>query len=248
MSNFHMPIKEPKEIIPRLGKGELQWKVGRSAYELSTTWMRAAGVPASVRAVLQQAPEWQSIEFLEGIFERETGLPGRGRPSQTDLLAIVRLKGGNAILGVEGKVDEPFGPIVEDWLRGAPDEALAEEGSSKGAGDSNRKTRLEGLCATLMVDHGSVGKLYYQLFHRTCAAVYEAKRFGYARAAMLVHSFAAMPPRPAMPAGFAEFKAFAQALGMPVANPNAISPPKIYDGVEMRLAWISDQLSNPVAS
>jgi hypothetical protein len=243
MSNFHMLIKEAKEIIPRLGKGELHWKEGRSAYELSTAWMRAGGIPSSVRSVLQQAPEWQPVELLEGIFERETDLPGRGRPSQTDLLAIVRLKSGNAILGVEGKVDEPFGPLVEDWLRAAQTENAQQSESGKEPDRSNRKTRLEGLCSLLMVDPTSVGKLYYQLFHRTCAALYEAKRFAYPRAAMLVHSFALTPPLPATPAGFEEFAAFARAVGMPVASPNAISPAKICDGVEMRLAWVSDRLS-----
>lgn len=35
---------------------------------------------------------------------------------ETDLLAIVRLQSGNAVLAVEGKVDEPFGPLVDDRL------------------------------------------------------------------------------------------------------------------------------------
>ena len=39
MPNFQIAIEEPDEIIPRLGKKELHWKKGRSAYELSTSWM-----------------------------------------------------------------------------------------------------------------------------------------------------------------------------------------------------------------
>lgn len=34
MASFHMPIKRPEEIIPRLGKAGRHWKKGRSAYEL----------------------------------------------------------------------------------------------------------------------------------------------------------------------------------------------------------------------
>ncbi len=243
MSNFHIQIKEPREIIPRLGKGERHWKQGRSAYELSTTWMKSGGIPPSVKSVLQQAPEWRSIELLEGIFERETNLPGRGRPSQTDLLAIVRLERSNAILGVEGKVDEPFGRLVDDWLAGTAVREEAASASTYEPTDKNRRFRLAGLCAALDVDPTAVGRLHYQLFHRTCVALFEAKRFGYPRAAMLVHSFAAKPTPPAKPAGFDEFSAFALAVKMPVEGPNTISAPRPCDGVEMRLAWVSDNLS-----
>jgi hypothetical protein len=241
MSNFHIHIKEPREIVPRLGKGELHWKQGRSAYELSTKWMQAGGIPPAVNAVLQTVPEWQPVELLEGIFERETNLPGRGRPSQTDLLAIVRLQAGNATLAVEGKVDEPFGPLVDDWLAGrlVADAPATERRNDDGG--ANRRKRLAGLCETLCVDPSTVGNLHYQLFHRTCAALYEALRFGYGRAAMLVHSFAPAPAAPSTPAGFAEFQTFAQGIGMPVVSPNTISSAKVCNGIEMRLAWVSDR-------
>jgi hypothetical protein len=229
MGCFHIPIEKPEEIIPRLGKQELHWKKGRSAYELSSLWMKAGGLPPSARAVIEQAPEWRNAEFLEGIFERETSLPSKGRPSQTDLLAILALKDGNAILGVEGKVDEPFGPLVNDWL--------------KGTKDPNRLDRLGGLCATLGVDVKTVGELYYQLFHRTCASIYEAQRFGYKRAVMLVHSFAETCTPSGMPACFDEFRKFSVAMGMPVQQPGSISPSKTCEGIEVRLAWVSDKPS-----
>ena len=89
-------------------------------------------------------------------------------------MAIIRLKDGNAILGVEGKVDEPFGSQVTEWLAGAKDQ--------------NRKDRLVGLCSTLNLHSETVGELFYQLLLRTCASVYEAKRFSYRRAVMMVHS------------------------------------------------------------
>ncbi len=229
MPNYQIAIQKPEEIIPRLGKPELHWKKGRSAFELSTAWMQATGFPQSVRAAIDQAAEWRGAELLEGFFERETVLPGRGRPSQTDLLAIVRLKDGNAILGVEGKVDEPFGPRVDEWLADAKDQ--------------NRKDRLAGLCSTLNLNSETVGSLFYQLLHRTCASIYEAKRFGYKRAIMLVHSFAERPTPPAMPACFEDFCAFSRHVGMPVASPGSISSAKLCDGIEVRLAWTSDAIS-----
>ena len=226
MTNFHIPLEKPEEIIPRLGKQQLHWKKGRSAYELSTAWVQAGGVPASVRAVIEQAPEWRGAVFLEGVFERETQLPGRGRPSQTDLLAILKLNDENAILGVEGKVDESFGPLVNDWLASAKDQ--------------NRLDRLTGLCHTLGVDQSKCGELYYQLFHRTCASIYEAKRFGYSRAMMLVHSFAEPADKSTKPAWFDEFCEFSIAVGMPLLRSGSVSAPKSCDGVTVRLAWVSD--------
>ena len=246
MSRFHIAIDQPDEIIPRLGKPELHWKKGRSAFELSTSWMRAKGFPPSVRAMLDQTPEWRGADLLEGIFERETALPGRGLPSQTDLLGIVSLEDGNAILGVEGKVDEPFGELVGEWLKGKPGEKPGEEPAAKTQRDrskKNRAGRLATLCELLDVDPRDVDNLHYQLFHRTCAAIYEAKQFGYRRAMMLVHSFAEMPAPPAMPACFDEFRAFAHAVGMPITSPGFISPSKRCDEIELRLGWVSDSIS-----
>lgn len=243
MPNFQIAIEKPEEIIPRLGKRELHWKRGRSAFELSTSWMQAKGFPPSVRAVLDQAPEWRDANLLEAIFERETALPGQGRPSQTDLLGIVALKTTNAILGVEGKVDEPFGQLVGEWLKGEPKEKLEEESAAKAQRErskENRANRLVGLCTLLEINPRDVDKLYYQLFHRTCATIYEAKRFGYRRAVMLVHSFAERPVLPAMPACFEDFAAFAHVAGMPISSPGSISNPKVCGDVEVRLAWVSD--------
>ena len=229
MSRFQMPIEKPEEIIRRLGKQEKHWKVGYSAYELSNSWMSAGGIPVSVKSVLAKAPEWGNAAFLDGIFERETETPGSGRPSQTDLLAILGLADGNAILGVEGKVNEPFGPLVGEWFA---------DGSN-----ANKSARLSGLCATLGVKPDTVLDLRYQLFHRSCAAIYEAKRFRYNRAMMLVHSFAPAT-NDKKPAGFEDFSAFANALDMPVILPGNVSSMKFCDGIEFRLAWVSD---TPVA-
>jgi hypothetical protein len=228
VTRFQMPIEKPAEIIPRLGKQEKHWKVGRSAYELSTAWMSAGGIPAAVRSVLAKAPEWADATLLDGIFERETEIPGNGRPSQTDLLAIVGLASGNAILGVEGKVDEPFGPLVREWLSEDP--------------SSNKVTRLSGLCSTLGVKPEVASDLRYQLFHRSCAAIYESKRFRYGRAMMLVHSFAPVDGVSG-PAGYADFGTFASAVGMPVTGPGNVSPTKLCEGIEFRLAWVSDKPS-----
>jgi hypothetical protein len=90
------------------------------------------------------------------------------------------------------------------------------------------------------VDPNTVGRLYYQLFHRTCASIYEAKRFGYKRAIMLVNSFAETRTNPDAPARFSDFSEFSRAVGMPVLRPGSISVSKFCGGIDVRLAWASD--------
>jgi hypothetical protein len=245
-----MPIERAEEIKPRLGKPDLHWKEGRSAYELATAWMRAKGIPQPVRLVLDLAPEWRNADLLDAIFERETALPGRGLASQTDLLGIVSLNDGNAVLGVEGKVDEPFGSLVGEWLEAALKKTEGEDGEDFKArlerSRKNRRRRLEALCTVLEVESKLVSRLYYQLFHRTCATLYEARQFRYSRAIMLVHSFASPSAPSGMPACFEEFSAFAEAVGMPVTEPGSISSAKQFGLIDLRLGWVSDSPSTTV--
>jgi hypothetical protein len=77
------------------------------------------------------------------------------------------------VLSVKIKVDEPFGELVEEWLKGKSKQTPGEEPAVQAQRESskaNREKRLAALCALLDVDPRGVDKLYYQLFHRTCAA------------------------------------------------------------------------------
>ena len=167
---FAAPIARPEDIIPYLAKQERHWKKGYSAYELAYSWVGAKGIPDPVVAVLHQAEEFRGMELIEGFFEKETDLRSRGRPSQTDLLALIGDGEGFAVLGVEGKVDEPFGPLVSEWLVDA---------------SANKRARLLVLQGTLGLAGHNVSNLRYQLLHRTAAAIYEAQRYKVRRAVML---------------------------------------------------------------
>ena len=132
---FAAPITRPEDIIPYLAKQERHWKKGYSAYELAYSWVGAKGIPDPVVAVLHQAEEFRGMELIEGFFEKETDLRSRGRPSQTDLLALIGDGEGFAVLGVEGKVDEPFGSLVSEWLVDASaNKQAATVGSSRDIG------------------------------------------------------------------------------------------------------------------
>lgn len=212
-------ITKPEEIIPFLGGGEKHWRKGRSAYELAHSWMDAKGIPNQVRNVLETQKDFRNPKLVDGHFERETKIPGRGKASQTDLLALCKAEGGSFILGVEGKVDETLGEVVSDWYNGTP----------------NRQVRLEGLVDLLGGDFTAIGNLRYQLLHRSASALLEARNFGVSKAIMLVHSF---DPRHAW---FEDFEAFSEWLGVPCAKPGILSDPVHLPDVDLFLGWCADR-------
>lgn len=187
------PIACPEDIIPFLAAREKHWRRGRSAWELAHSWMGARDFPPAVAKVLASQPELKGARLIEGHFEKTTEVPGRGRASQTDLLAIGDTPEGRLVIGVEGKVDETLGPLVREWDNGTP----------------NRQARLAGILELLEIDRREVNDLRYQLLHRTVAALLEARAYGADHAIMLVHSF-----DPAH-AWFDDFARFADVLGTP---------------------------------
>jgi hypothetical protein len=217
MSGFFVPTRGVEDWRLLLAKPDLHWKEGRSAWLLAHAWEQAAGFPPGVKAVLDTSgdPVLDGLEFIVGFPEYETPLPGGSRPSQTDLLALARNSARQlVVIGVEGKVDEPFGPTVEEWLDGA---------------SPGKLERLGFLCEKLGLDASMVSELRYQLLHRTVAAMLEAGRFGAAAAVMMVHSFDANG------AGFDDFSAFGQSLGV---TPSRDSVVAIAAPANLGLAWV----------
>lgn len=217
---FHVnEIAQPKDVVPYLAKQERHWKRGYSAYELAHSWIRAKGIPASVRSVLDTCPDYAGAALVEGLFERDVDLRTPGRRSQTDLLAFMKLSRGNAVIAVEGKVDEPFGRRVSAWNDRSP----------------GKERRLAALCAVLGLRVSDVGDIRYQLLHRTVSAIYEAQRYRTTRAIMLVHSFSMKNT------SFCDFQAFAESMGVPVQAVNQVSAEQKCDGIRLRLAWVRDR-------
>jgi hypothetical protein len=212
-------IRRPEDIIQFLAKGQRHWRKGFSAYELAHAWVLADGIPGAIRAVLDRDPIYRSAELIEGFFEREVDLRTPGRCSQTDLMALVKIGDGYAILAIEGKVDEPFGQRVADWNDGS----------------HGRQHRLERLCGTLGLAPDKAMELRYQLLHRSASAVYEAHRYRCGRALMLVHTFSRSAT------SLDDFLDFAEALGARAAASGGLSRPVTCEGVELRLGWVVDQ-------
>lgn len=234
MTGFSVSIREADDVIPALAKGIRHWKAGYSAMELASAWLAGPAVPQRVQSWLSATEEYRGAELLEGWFERSTDLPGRGAPSQTDLLLLLRSGDDAAVVAVEGKVSEPFGPLVGDWLKDRGE----NDPSDRQQTPSNRGTRLSGLCELLGLDQGLAKALRYQLLHRTCAAILEAKRFRARYATMLVHSFSGIGA--AEPASFSDFSQFGSALGFSDVALDVPSGRRDIGGVSLRLGWVSD--------
>lgn len=203
------------------------WKAGRSAMLLAQAWGGSWGVPWRVRLALEQAPPLRGFVAEEGIVEHPTPMPGFGRPSMTDLAVVGRVGGQPVVLGVEGKVSEDFGPLVAPWLRA---------GSSPGS-LANRTRRVHQLATTLGLSPALCGPLRYQLLHRTCAALALARSQGASVGMLLVHSFL---PAEHPQNHWADFHAFASALGVSAPAPDRPARVGLRDGVELWVGWVSD--------
>lgn len=129
---------------------------------------------------------------LLAIPEYEVALPGGQRPSQNDLFVLGRIYSDLAVIMVEGKVDESFGPALGDWLKDA---------------SPGKLKRLAALQDTLHLADTLPGSLRYQLLHRTASPVLEALRLQARYAAMVVHSFSASD------AWLEDYQSFAALLG-----------------------------------
>ncbi len=213
-------IAKPVDVRQYLARPDRHWRKGYSAYELAHSWVDADGIPAAVRSVLDSCPDYADAALVEGLFERDVDLRTPGRRSQTDLLAFVKCVCGNAVIAVEGKVDEPFGDLVSTWNDGS----------------ASKERRLKALCYSLGLRVADVGGIRYQLLHRTASALYEAQRYRTTRAVMLVHSFSATN------ASFRDFRAFAESMGVPVQAVNSVSDEREREGIRLRLAWVRDHV------
>jgi len=219
IARLHVPMLAPTDVINHLAKGARHWREGYSAHALATTWFTHNGLPSAVRNVLETHERFRGAELIDAIFERQTDLgDGLRGPSQTDLLAILGVGSSLAIAAVEGKVDEPFGERVSEWLT-----------------EGTRRTRLNRLTEKLGLGSRDVSMLRYQLLHRTMSAVYEAERYRAPTAVMIVHSFSAKS------SGWVDFEAFVGALGL-TANRDELVGPKRAGTVELFLGWASDRL------
>lgn len=214
MARIFVPSAGPDSWRQFLAKPDLHWAVGYSARTVAHAWEAAHGLPPEVQAIL--SPVLGPVELLLALPEHKTPLPGGRRESQSDVFALGRHRGGLVACTVEGKVDEPFGPTVGDWMRDA---------------SPGKVERLAYVCGLLGIAD-CPPDVHYQLLHRAAAALIEAERFCATDAAMVVHSFS--PQR----RWFEAYERFTELLmpGCPAAKPVVTTTPA---GRRLVLGWAS---------
>ncbi|PHP68217.1 hypothetical protein CSC94_06070 [Zhengella mangrovi] len=211
MTRILVPSRGLESWQALLADPQRHWREGYSAMAVARSWEAARGLPPEIAGLFEPG-----VELLLAIPEHTVRLPGAGRASQCDVFALLRNGNESVAMAVEAKVSEPFGPTVGEWL--------AE-------GGSNRAERLAGLRALLGADAEPDPSLRYQLFHRTAAAVIEARRFAAPHACIVVQSFSANN------AWLADFQAFARFLGLSLA-PGEAGTVVLPDGMKLSLAWV----------
>lgn len=140
-------------------------------------WEAAANqLPPEISRALDETgdPFLAKLELVAAVPEWEVDLPGGDRPSQTDVLAVTSNALGLAILGVEAKVDEPFGPTL---------------GEKRLTISRGQQERLDYLHSELQLTAPLPDEVRYQLLHRAVSALLTARTFHAATAVMLVQSF-----------------------------------------------------------
>ncbi len=191
------------------------WKEGHSAMALAMCWeeFKRQGGPPEVRRLLP------GLSFFMAIPEYQVDLPPKGgRPSQTDLFALGARNDGLVAVSVEGKVDEPFGPTLQE-RRADPAPGVKE--------------RINYLLGLLRLPGDIPQTIRYQLLHRTAAAIKAAAEFNARDAVMLVHSFSQEMPHGKW---FSDFAAFGALFGTD-PRPDALQSIGTFDGVSMQIGW-----------
>jgi hypothetical protein len=205
-----------------LADPEKQWKKGYSAYELAHSWTACEGLPSSIRGVFSNT-EFENMKILYVFPEHEVYLDNKMAPSQNDLFVLGKADRDLVVIMVEGKVEEPFGELVKDWLEQASD---------------GKRKRLAFLRETLQLeDSVNLDSIRYQLLHRTASALLEAMNLNAKKAIMLVHSFS-----PAS-AWLEDYLNLVRLFGLQ-GQTNQLTPSVRIHEVELSFAWVSEKANN----
>jgi len=221
MTKCYIPSNGPESWKEFLAEPDKHWKTGYSAKSLAYCWEEAEGFPKSVLSVFNNAEYelFHSIGFLLGIPEHKVPLPGGKTESQNDIYVLAKSNDELISIAVEGKVSEPFGQLISDWI----------EESSPG-----KPERLEFLIGLLEINNKDLSGIRYQLLHRTASALIEAERFCAPHALMLVHSFSQSNE------WFDDYAAFVGLFGEQT-DPNSLVYVGERKNVDLYLGWVTGE-------
>lgn len=174
------------------------WKSSYSARTLAHSWEAADGFPSEVGLSFSQSTEplLANLTPLLAVPEFKVPLPGGVRASQNDIFVLARSSSGPVSIMVEGKVNESFGPTLDEWRSEA---------------SSGKEERLSFLLRSLGLGTVPSGSVRYQLLHRAASAIITGMQYRAAAAVLIVHSFSQER------AGWSDYQAFTRLFGVEAA-------------------------------
>ena len=215
MRNIYIPANSAENWAQFLAEPVKHWRTGYSARSLAHCWQDADGFPPEVTAALATSEALNGTAMLLGLPEHQVALPGGNTKSQSDIWVLGKQDKQLVSIAIEGKVREPFGGTVAEWL----------ESETPG-----KRIRLRFLTEKLGL--GEIPPtIRYQLLHRTASAILEAERFNARHALMLVHSFSQTHE------WFEDYQAFAALFGVD-AELNRVHVGKEVGEVTLHLGWV----------
>ena len=216
MVKILIPASSPEDWKQFLAQPENQWKSGYSARSMAYCWQESDGIPPEIVSVLENVPTLEALKTIFAIPEHKVPLPGGVRASQNDVWVLAESVSGLVSIAVEGKVSEPFGPMVGEWL----------ENKTTG-----KEHRLRFLCDELGLEYPPPMNVRYQLLHRTVSAIVEAKRFRSNQAVMVVHSFSKTNE------WLEDYHYFLSLFGLKAGIDQAVST-KVGNDMDISFAWV----------
>lgn len=213
----------PNDWRKLLADPDLHWRSGYSACTLAHCWEAADGFPPEISATLAKTgePVLANLVPILAVPEFKVPLPGGSRASQNDIFVLARSSAGLVSIMVEGKVNEAFGPTLDEWKTDA---------------SPGKTERLNFLMGTLRISPCLGGSLRYQLFHRAASALITAEQYRAAASVVLVHSFSEQRK------GWDDYCAFAQLFGVEAA-PDTIQCLTRRTDIPLFGAWIGGNAS-----
>jgi len=227
MNHFYIPAETLEDWRRLLVDPEKHWKDGYSAKCLATRWWEAKGFPAEITEsfIKSEFPFFEQLQFVVGFPEHKEPLPGKGNPSQTDLMVLARSNAEFVVVAVEGKVDESFGSLVGEWLRKP---------------SAGKIKRFAFLAERLGLAGQDLTSVRYQLLHRSVSALLTAEHFAARHAVVLIHSFSTTRT------GFNYYSDFLRLFKLE-AMVGTVQRAAILGGIELYFSWTVGPANKPVA-
>jgi hypothetical protein len=214
----------PDDWRKLLADPEKHWRSGYSARTLAHCWEATNRFPPEVSDVLTQTTEplLAKLTPILAVPEFKVPLPGGGRASQNDVFVLGRSSAGPVCIMVEGKVNESFGPTLDEWRAGA---------------SPGKEERLDFLLRTLRLSDVPRGDIRYQLFHRTVSAIITGEQYRAVAAIVLIHSFSSQRT------GWADYEAFIGLFGVKAVPDVVQRLTSVKSNIPLFAAWVTGDSS-----